>query len=148
MVKNPPAKGDPWVGKIFWRRKWQHSPAFLLGKSHGQRSLAGYGPYGRRDTTEHTHTNCILLGNLLSISLKLAHFNIDSCHLWDRQGDYIGTHIHMYTPFFKKGYRLRFIDIAEAWQRQNQNLSLWLLSSMHFSQHRKPGITIMCTRND
>ena len=25
-----------------WRRKWQHIPVFLPGKSHGERSLAGY----------------------------------------------------------------------------------------------------------
>ena len=31
-----------WIGKIPWRRKWQPTPAFLPGKSHGQRSLAGY----------------------------------------------------------------------------------------------------------
>ena len=36
-------KFDPWVRKIPWRRKWQPTPVFLLGKSHGQRSLAGYG---------------------------------------------------------------------------------------------------------
>jgi len=35
---------EHWVGKIPWRRAWQPSPAFLLGESHGQRSLAGYGP--------------------------------------------------------------------------------------------------------
>ena len=28
-----------WVGKILQRRKWQHTPVFLTGKSHGQRSL-------------------------------------------------------------------------------------------------------------
>ena len=33
---------DPWVGKIPWRRKWQPTPVFLPGKSHGQRSLEGY----------------------------------------------------------------------------------------------------------
>ena len=32
---------DPWVGKIPWRRKWQPSPVFLPGESHGHRSLAG-----------------------------------------------------------------------------------------------------------
>ena len=36
----------PWVGKILWRRKWQPTPVFLPGKSHGQRSLAGYSPWG------------------------------------------------------------------------------------------------------
>ena len=29
-----------WVSKIPWSRKWQPTPVFLLGKSHGQRSLA------------------------------------------------------------------------------------------------------------
>ena len=28
---------NPWVGKIPWRRKWQSTPVFLPGKSHGQR---------------------------------------------------------------------------------------------------------------
>ena len=37
------------VGKIPWRRKWQPSPVFLPGKSHGQRSLADYGPWGRKE---------------------------------------------------------------------------------------------------
>jgi len=32
---------NPWVGKIALRRKWQPTPVFLPGKSHGQRSLAG-----------------------------------------------------------------------------------------------------------
>ena len=35
---------SPWEGKILWRRKWQLTPIFLPGKSHGQRSLAtGHG---------------------------------------------------------------------------------------------------------
>ena len=33
---------NPWVENIPWRRKWQPTPVFLPGKSHGQRSLAGY----------------------------------------------------------------------------------------------------------
>ena len=46
----------PWVGKIPWRRTWQPTPAFLPGESHGQRSLAGYSPWGHKesDTTEVT----------------------------------------------------------------------------------------------
>ena len=35
-----------WVGKISWRRKWQPTPVFLPGKSHGQTSLAAYSPWG------------------------------------------------------------------------------------------------------
>ena len=49
-VKNPPlcrrCGFDSWVRKISWRRKWQPTPVFLSGKSHGQRSLAGYSPQG------------------------------------------------------------------------------------------------------
>ena len=33
---------DPCVRKIPWRRKWQPTPVFLPGKSHGQKSLVGY----------------------------------------------------------------------------------------------------------
>ena len=38
----------PWMEKIPWRSKWQRTPAFLPGKSHGHRNLAGYSPWGRR----------------------------------------------------------------------------------------------------
>ena len=37
---------NPWVRKIPWRRKWQSTPVFLTGKSHGQRSLVGYSAWG------------------------------------------------------------------------------------------------------
>ena len=44
------SEGDPssipgWE-KIPWRSKWQPSPVFLPGKSYGERSLAGYSPWG------------------------------------------------------------------------------------------------------
>ena len=46
----------PWVGKIPWKRKWQPTPVFLPGESHGQSNLAGYGPWGNKesDMTEAT----------------------------------------------------------------------------------------------
>ena len=53
MVKNLPAvqrpRLDPWVGKIPWRREWQPTPVFLSREFHGQRSLAGYSPWGRKE---------------------------------------------------------------------------------------------------
>ena len=64
VVKNRPAnlgdskrhKFDTGIRKIPWRRAWQPTPVFLPGESHGQRSLAGYGPQGHKelDTTEVT----------------------------------------------------------------------------------------------
>ena len=50
---------DCWVGKTPWNRKWQPTPVLLLGKFHGQRSLAGYSPWGYKElsTTEQLSTN-------------------------------------------------------------------------------------------
>ena len=84
VVKNPPADArdarkhefNPWVDKIPRRRAWQPTPVFLPGKSHGQRSLVGYSPWGHKEldtteqlsmcmwdfsslTTDQTHTPCI-----------------------------------------------------------------------------------------
>ena len=54
VVKNPPVMQetwfDPWVRKIYWRRKWQRTLVFLPGKFHGQRSLAGCSLWGRRES--------------------------------------------------------------------------------------------------
>ena len=41
-------KFNPWVGKIPWRKKWQPSPIFLPREFHGQMSLAGSSPQGRK----------------------------------------------------------------------------------------------------
>ena len=50
---------DPWGGKIPWRRKWQPTPVFLPGESHGQKSPMGYSPRGCKelDTTEWLSTH-------------------------------------------------------------------------------------------
>ena len=53
---------------ISWRRKWQPTPVFLSGESHGQRSLSGYST-GRckivgHDLATNTHTRCISNGQL------------------------------------------------------------------------------------
>ena len=42
-------------------RKRQLTAVSLLGKSHGQRSLAGYSPWGHKesDTTEHLSTHTV-----------------------------------------------------------------------------------------
>ena len=59
--------GDP--GFDPWRREWLPTPIFLPGEFHGQRSLAGYTPWGHREsdmtkrltlslyTHTHTHTH-------------------------------------------------------------------------------------------
>ena len=45
---------NPWVGKMPWRREWLPTLVFTPRKTPGQRSLAGYSPWGcnELDTTE------------------------------------------------------------------------------------------------
>ena len=60
--KEPPATWETWVQFLRWedplRRKWQPSPVFLPGESHGHRSLVGYSPRGHKelDTTGRLST--------------------------------------------------------------------------------------------
>ena len=49
---------DPRVKKIPWRRKWQPNPVFLPGKSHRQRSQAGYSPWGRKAPVFPPSSHC------------------------------------------------------------------------------------------
>ena len=55
MVKRLPTMRETqvwsWVGEIPWRRKWHPTPVLLPGKSHGQRSLVGYSPWGPESQT-------------------------------------------------------------------------------------------------
>ena len=64
MVKNLPAVWETWIqyleGKIAWSRKQKPTLEFLPGEFHGQRSLAGYNPWGLKEsdmTEQLTHTS-------------------------------------------------------------------------------------------
>ena len=54
VIKNPPANAGN-VGSIPGSRrspgegKWQPTAVFLPGKSHGQRSMMGYTPWGHQE---------------------------------------------------------------------------------------------------
>ena len=75
MVKNLPANAgdrrdcrfDPWVGNIPWRRTRQPTPVFLPAESHGQRSLAGYSPYGRKESNATCSSGTVGLAGALSL---------------------------------------------------------------------------------
>ena len=51
VVKNPPANGGDVrdLGLIPWRRAEQPTSVFLLGESHGQRTLVGCSLQGRKE---------------------------------------------------------------------------------------------------
>ena len=42
--------------KKSWRRKRQPTPVFLPGKSHGQRCLVGYSPWGQKSVRHNLAT--------------------------------------------------------------------------------------------
>ena len=58
MVKNPPAVWETWVRSLDWEnaleRKQLPTPVSWPREFHGQKSLAGYSPWGHKesDTTE------------------------------------------------------------------------------------------------
>ena len=58
MIKNLPVMQEIWVGTLGWEDPLEKgrlpTPVFLLGEFHGQRSLEGYSPWGRKglDMTE------------------------------------------------------------------------------------------------
>ena len=64
---------DPW--KISWRRKWQPTPVFLPGESHGQRSLVGFpmgwgGPMGFQGVGQDSVTKQQSLTSSLDVPSK------------------------------------------------------------------------------
>ena len=68
---------NPWVRKIPWSRKWQPTPVFLPGKSHGRRSPAGYSPWGHKmsDMTENTQETSFKYIWLLKLLLLPSEIN-------------------------------------------------------------------------
>ena len=63
-VNNLPVMQETWVPSLGWEglleKGMQPTPVFLPGKSHGQRSLVGYGSWSHkelnmREATDHTH---------------------------------------------------------------------------------------------
>ena len=76
-VNNQPANaGDvgfnPWVGKIPWRREQLPTRALLPGEFHGQRSLVGYSPWGRKES-DKTEQLTLHLANILGLQPSLNH---------------------------------------------------------------------------
>ena len=54
-----------------WRRKWQPTPLFQPGKSHGQRNLAGYSPWGHKELDTIQRLNSTISG-VINIYHKIS----------------------------------------------------------------------------
>ena len=97
-----------------WRRKWQPTPVFLPGESHGWRNLAGYSPWGRKESertdAQHTPTppcghrkSTLERGLQTSVGRLALSGTISSCNLkwlWD------SSIFHYYKNLsFSPGYK-------------------------------------------
>ena len=116
-VKTPPVMQEMWVRSLSqehpWRKKWQPTPVFLLGKYHGQRNLAGYSHGIAKHRTQlsnwtHTHTHTPLntsvpfwrknkgrsVSNSENTFSPLLH-NVNC--LWTKTKTSLSTHTHTHT---------------------------------------------------
>ena len=78
---------NPWVGKILWRREWQSFPVFLPGKSHRERSLAGYSPQGFKNSDTTETAEHVAMHSVQTKSKEKSRY---------------------YTPFFQTAWRFKY----------------------------------------
>ena len=131
---------DPWVGKIPWRRKWQPTPVFLPGKSHGQRHLVGYSPWGHKvsDTTEllrtqtHTHTHTHTDSRLGSKLKRNADRSLVS------ENDWLGC-FRLNFPFAKE-------KTKQTKKKQGQTIKNICLLAMERFQGKREFLALTCQR--
>ena len=83
---------NPWFWKIPWSRKWQPTPVFLPGESHGQRRLVGHSPWVAKSQTRLSDwTELKLLQSCLTL---LRHYGLHPTSLlcpWDSPGKNTGV---------------------------------------------------------
>ena len=70
MLSKKRLRFNPWVRQIPWRRKWQPTPVFLPGKSHGQRSLAGHSPGVAKSQTRFRDSTATAIKRFLKVTKR------------------------------------------------------------------------------
>ena len=91
-----------------WRRKWQSTPIFVPGKSHGQSSLVGYNPGGCKelDMTEQPNNKNTYIYVYVCVCIH-THIYIYVCihiHTYTYMCMYVCIHIHTYTYMFHSNF--------------------------------------------
>ena len=115
------AEFNPWVGKIPWRRKWQPTLVFLPGKSDGQRSLAGYSPWGLKESDT--------IKQQTTMTWETTHKRGGGAERWWMEGP---------PRLIPPGRRLRtFCEQLFRWTKKSSVGSWWVGPGVH---HTCPGI--------
>ena len=66
-----------------WRRKWQPTPVFLSGKSHGQRSMVSHSPWRRKESDTTKRLLFLSVDGYLGCFRVLANVNSAACNAGD-----------------------------------------------------------------
>ena len=81
VVKNLPASAgyagrrlDPWFRKILWSRKRRPTTVFLTGRFYGQRSLAGYSPWGHKESDRTERVTLTFFGKIMTESMIRTYY--------------------------------------------------------------------------
>ena len=121
---------NPWDGKIPWWRKWQPTPVFLPGKSHGQRSLAGYHPWGHRVrydlATRQQHGALYIVDTCYDLNVRvspnltwwISYWRCDVITRWglERNSDHEGGALLNWINVFIKETPERSLTLATVWR--------------------------------
>ena len=114
MVKNLPAMREIPVQSLGWPwgRKWLPTPVFLPGKSHGQRSLVGYSPWGGKesDTTEWLTLSIIILIFINQLFLSETIYNTVFIGFFP-DGLHLVLNLFFFFPAFPKFLSVSFFRI-------------------------------------
>ena len=126
---------NPWVPKIPWRRPCQPTPVFLPGKSHRQRSLAVYSPWGCKEsdmTESDLSSHSLSCVNLTSEGSRSSHAIILVDVFWAPTYDIFREllwPVFSLTVIFKK---ICYLHAPNMWIQ----LQVWWTSVYYiFSQH-------------
>ena len=88
----------PWVSKIPCSRKWQPTPVFLPGKSHGHRSLVSYSPWGRK-RVRYSNPKLLIYPSPPAFPLDKCKFGFYVCDL------FLLCKVHLYHLFLDSAYK-------------------------------------------
>ena len=120
------------------RRKWQPTPVLLPGKSHGQRSLVGYGPWSQRVGHDWAASLHYIIGAAHSEESRGLYFSLDPANT-------TGNYRRSINPYncqisLLKGDR-NFLDRMPHKMVVNlrQEPGLWMKSKTHYEPEQRKG---------
>ena len=94
-----------WVLSLDWEdpleKEWEPTPVFLPGKSHGQRSLAGYSPWGCKELDTTEEYSFILPGAevIQKVPLIISHRDILKSNFYFYQNIYVEKILNQVIPW-------------------------------------------------